>query len=473
MRGSPLVGTVVPTHHGRYLREALSSLVRQTVDHDVLVVDDGSDEGECTRIAREFGIPSVRNPTPTGGANARNVGISLLVNRWILNFDHDNVAEPTMVERLLATALRAKRAGIAYCTPRMIGMAFGPHPGVRRGTPWGLKAGNFIDASSLFLREGWDAAGGFDHGAGLYADWDLWLGIVERGWRLAYVPEMLYRYRIHEESGLRNADPDRLEALRRFVLGKHASFVRVRHKRRPANVGTRAVTRMRRSIDWRRLQRDHDGPMKLVLVGARLDGQGGIVLDTIAEGDLPFQVVAFLDETVELWGTRVEGIPVYGEPTNHLDRVLELGVEAGMVSIGDGPARQRLAEPLIAAGLELPTIIHQRAYVSPSARVGPGVFVGPISALHTGSRVEDLALIQGGVYVSHDARVGRAATLAPGVALGGRSRVGDRAFLGLGAVVLPGVTVGEDAVVGAGAVVRKDVPPGTTVIGVPARELRR
>ena len=47
--------------------------------------------------------------------------------------------------------------------------------------------------------------------------------------------------------------------------------------------------------------------------------------------------------------------------------------------------------------------------------------------------------------------------------------VGERAMIGAGAVVLPGVEIGHDAKVGANAVVTEDVPPETTVAGVPAK----
>ena len=47
-----------------------------------------------------------------------------------------------------------------------------------------------------------------------------------------------------------------------------------------------------------------------------------------------------------------------------------------------------------------------------------------------------------------------------------------RAALGSGVVVLGGVRIGAGALVGAGAVVTRDVAPGETVAGVPARALR-
>ena len=45
-------------------------------------------------------------------------------------------------------------------------------------------------------------------------------------------------------------------------------------------------------------------------------------------------------------------------------------------------------------------------------------------------------------------------------------------MIGIGAVVLDGVRVGHGSIVGAGAVVSKDVPPLSLVVGVPAKKLR-
>lgn len=58
---------------------------------------------------------------------------------------------------------------------------------------------------------------------------------------------------------------------------------------------------------------------------------------------------------------------------------------------------------------------------------------------------------------------------ASGVEWGRPIRIGRNVWIGGGAVILPGVTIGDDAVIGAACVVTKDVPPGATVVGNPAR----
>ena len=51
-------------------------------------------------------------------------------------------------------------------------------------------------------------------------------------------------------------------------------------------------------------------------------------------------------------------------------------------------------------------------------------------------------------------------------------RLGADVYVGAGAIILHGVTIGSRSVVGAGAVVTRDVPPGSVVVGVPARVAR-
>jgi maltose O-acetyltransferase len=56
-----------------------------------------------------------------------------------------------------------------------------------------------------------------------------------------------------------------------------------------------------------------------------------------------------------------------------------------------------------------------------------------------------------------------------GLELGRGIVIGANVWIGGGAIVLPGVSIGDDAIVGAGSVVTRDVPPGRTAIGNPAR----
>ena len=84
-------------------------------------------------------------------------------------------------------------------------------------------------------------------------------------------------------------------------------------------------------------------------------------------------------------------------------------------------------------------------------RVGDRTSVGPFS------------------LVAHDCDVGEDVIVAPHCALGGYSSLGDRVNLGLGVRLHPRLAVGALAMCGMGAVITKNVAPGVTVLGAPAR----
>ncbi|MDE3150026.1 MAG: serine O-acetyltransferase, partial [Acidobacteriota bacterium] len=86
-----------------------------------------------------------------------------------------------------------------------------------------------------------------------------------------------------------------------------------------------------------------------------------------------------------------------------------------------------------------------------------------------------------GVVIGETAIVGDDVTMYQGVTLGGTGKehgkrhptICDRVFIGNNANVLGNITVGENSRVGAGSVVLSDVPPDSTVVGVPAHIVYR
>lgn len=142
-----------------------------------------------------------------------------------------------------------------------------------------------------------------------------------------------------------------------------------------------------------------------------------------------------------------------------------------LVAVGGNALRDRLATAW-EGRLAWTTIVHPRAWVSPSAKLGTGVFVGPGAIIHAHATVGDHVIVNSGAIVEHDCVLGRACHIAPGAVLGGGVRIGARALIALGARVRDHITIGEDATVGMGAAVVADVRAGTTVLGVPARERR-
>ncbi|MDR3660275.1 MAG: serine O-acetyltransferase [Mycobacterium sp.] len=86
-----------------------------------------------------------------------------------------------------------------------------------------------------------------------------------------------------------------------------------------------------------------------------------------------------------------------------------------------------------------------------------------------------------GVVIGETAEIGDDVTLYHQVTLGGTSlahgkrhpTIGNNVIIGAGAKVLGNITVGADARVGSNAVVLEPVPPGSTVVGIPARPVER
>lgn len=131
-----------------------------------------------------------------------------------------------------------------------------------------------------------------------------------------------------------------------------------------------------------------------------------------------------------------------------------------------------------------PPDLSQAAFVAPNAIVmGEVVLAAGVSIWYSAvvrgdvERIEisDRTNIQDGAILHGDP--GKPTILEDHVTVGHRAVIHSAhiergCLIGIGAIVLDGVRVGYGSIVGAGALVTKDVPPLSLVVGVPARRVR-
>jgi sugar O-acyltransferase (sialic acid O-acetyltransferase NeuD family) len=120
----------------------------------------------------------------------------------------------------------------------------------------------------------------------------------------------------------------------------------------------------------------------------------------------------------------------------------------------------------------LATLVDPSAFVSRSARIGPGSVIYPGCFVGLRASVGTRFFCLSGSVVNHDCVIGDDVCAGSGVLLAGGVRVGDRCYLGQGCNVRQNLTIGERSLVGMGSVVVKDVPAGSVVAGNPARLTR-
>jgi len=149
-------------------------------------------------------------------------------------------------------------------------------------------------------------------------------------------------------------------------------------------------------------------------------------------------------------------------------------VDALAIGIGTPSVRVRLSQQLsdLFPDIHWPAIVHPSAIVDyDSAKLGKGTFVGARCVSTVNLELEPFALCNFGTTVGHETRIGRGSVVNPGANISGGVVVEDEVLIGTGAQILQYLTVGSGATVGAGAVVTRDIPKKTTVVGIPAREM--
>jgi glycosyltransferase involved in cell wall biosynthesis len=196
----PRVSVIITCYNlGDYLEEAVDSVLSQTCqDFEVVIVDDGSTDAATQALLADYSRPrtQVIHARHGGVSAARNLGIASTTGAYICALDADDRLEPTYFEKAVAVLDADPSIAFASCWLRAFGAETFEWKPERCDLPALLWEDTVLTAS-LLRREAISAVGGYDTQMPIQGaeDWDLWLSLVERGYRGTILPEVLFNYR--------------------------------------------------------------------------------------------------------------------------------------------------------------------------------------------------------------------------------------------------------------------------------------
>jgi len=162
---------------------------------------------------------------------------------------------------------------------------------------------------------------------------------------------------------------------------------------------------------------------KLLILGA--GGYGKTIADMAAQLGI-YDRIAFLDDGRE-------GPEILGSCADYA-RFAQDDTEM-YPAFGNNEFRMGWLNTLLEKGIFVPTLVHPRAYVSPTAKLGIGTMVLPMAVVNTGVTVEKGCIINIGALIDHDSVIEAGVHLAPGAIVKAENRISSGSKIDSGEVI--------------------------------------
>ena len=208
---------------------------------------------------------------------------------------------------------------------------------------------------------------------------------------------------------------------------------------------------------------------QLVIIGAGGMGREVYHLATECEGyGVDFDIKGFLDDNINA----LDGFEFPYPPV--LSTISDYNIEEEDVfacSIGNVHTKVKIVEHVESKGGKFINLIHPNVQINKTTKLGGGLLV--FHDVHVGcdAKIGNHVMLQSYAAIGHDVVIGDFCRIDPKASVIGGVHMGNRVTLHTMSLLNHKVCVGDDATVGAMSFVVRKVKPGTTVFGIPAKEI--
>lgn len=201
------VSVVIPCYNGaRFLPQTVESVIHQTFKNiEIIIVDDASHDDTlevATELARKYAdniTIKVFNQTHMGISKTRNNGITVASGKYIMPLDQDDLIKPDYIEEAVAVIEQDENIGVVSAFHEFFGGKIYRCP-IKTRKKTDLRRMNYLVGCSLYRREAWEKAGGYNPEVDGYEDWNFWIGIAERGYEIRQIEKHLFMWRYHDSN---------------------------------------------------------------------------------------------------------------------------------------------------------------------------------------------------------------------------------------------------------------------------------
>lgn len=193
------ISIVIPVwNHEQYLADAIQSALDQTVECEVVVVNDGSTD-KSLEVARRFPV-EVIDQINKGLSSARNAGIMNATGDYIFFLDSDDIMQENCIEKIIQ---KIEETNADVVAPSLKEFGFSSNEVVLMPNPTlaDFRTGNRIGYCSAVRTSALKEVGGFSPRMTWgWEDYSLWVDLLKKGKTMATIPEVLVLYRTKEKS---------------------------------------------------------------------------------------------------------------------------------------------------------------------------------------------------------------------------------------------------------------------------------